>query len=83
MSPAGKGSGPGSSPDLQASHADRDRVVDVPRIAAGDGPLTARELDERLESALSAQTRGELAALAADLPTLRAPSAGLWQRPRT
>lgn len=48
MSPAGKGSGPGSSPDLRASHADRDRVVDVPRIAAGDGLLTARELDERL-----------------------------------
>ncbi|MER5212139.1 DUF1707 domain-containing protein [Streptomyces sp. NPDC002838] len=27
--------------DLRASHADRDRVVDVLRIAAGDGRLTA------------------------------------------
>ncbi|KKD07501.1 DUF1707 SHOCT-like domain-containing protein [Streptomyces sp. WM6386] len=53
---------------LRASHADRDRVVDVLRIAAGDGRLTAEELDERLEAALSARTLGELAGLTADLP---------------
>ncbi|MGW7406604.1 DUF1707 SHOCT-like domain-containing protein [Streptomyces sp. NPDC054833] len=68
MSHTGKGSGPGSLPELRASHADRDRVVDVLRIAAGDGLLTADELDERLETALSARTVGELAALTADLP---------------
>jgi hypothetical protein len=55
--------------DLRASHADRDRVADVLRIAAGDGRLTAEELDERLEAALSARTMGELAALTADLPS--------------
>lgn len=57
-----------SEPGLRASHADRDRVVDVLRIAAGDGRLTAEELDERLEAALTARTLGELAPLTADLP---------------
>jgi hypothetical protein len=56
-------------PDLRASHEDRDRVVDVLRVAAGDGRLDAEELDMRLESALSARTLGELAELTVDLPT--------------
>jgi hypothetical protein len=55
-------------PDLRASHGDRDRVADVLRVAAGDGRLSAEELDARLESALSARTLGELAELTADLP---------------
>ncbi|WP_199550878.1 DUF1707 domain-containing protein [Streptomyces sp. N35] len=66
MSPTGKHTGP--PPEVRASHADRDRVVDVLRIAAGDGLLTSDELDERLEAALSARTLGELAPLTADLP---------------
>ncbi|MER6065208.1 DUF1707 domain-containing protein [Streptomyces sp. NPDC001792] len=53
---------------LRASHADRDRVVDVLTGAAGDGRITAEELDERVTAALSARTLGELAALTADLP---------------
>ncbi len=61
--------GGGDTPaGLRASHADRDRVVDVLRIAAGDGRLTAAELDERLEVALSARTLEELGRLTADLP---------------
>lgn len=68
IAPTGKHSGPGSSPELRASHADRDRAVDVLRVAAGDGRLTAAELDERLEAALSARTVSELTALTADLP---------------
>ncbi len=52
---------------LRASHADRDRVVELLQVAAGDGQLTPEELDERLESALTARTHGELAALTADL----------------
>ncbi|KDN75488.1 hypothetical protein DF19_24000 [Streptomyces olindensis] len=68
ISPTGKQHGSGSTPDLRASHIDRDRVVDVLRIAAGDGLLTADELDERLETALSARTLKELAPLTADLP---------------
>ncbi|MFJ5305153.1 DUF1707 domain-containing protein [Streptomyces sp. NPDC088350] len=57
-----------STTGLRASHADRDRVVDVLTGAAGDGRLTAEELDERVEAALSARTLGELAVLTADLP---------------
>lgn len=59
---------PDGLPDLRASHADRDRVVDALRVAGGDGRLSAEELDTRLESALSARTLGELARLTADLP---------------
>ncbi|GGW98999.1 DUF1707 SHOCT-like domain-containing protein [Streptomyces lomondensis] len=58
----------GGSPEVRASHADRDRIVDVLRVAAGDGRLTLEELDERLEAALAARTVGELAVLTADLP---------------
>jgi hypothetical protein len=54
--------------DLRASHEDRDRVVELLRVSAGDGRLTAEELDERLERAITARTYGELAGLVADLP---------------
>jgi hypothetical protein len=53
---------------LRASHEDRDRVVELLRVSAGDGRLTTEELDQRLELALSARTYGELAKLVADLP---------------
>lgn len=59
-------------PNIRASHADRDRVVDALRNAAGDGRLTAEELDSRLGIALSARTVGELAALTEDLPAIPA-----------
>ena len=54
--------------ELRASHADRDQVVEVLRVAAGDGRLSAEELDDRLERALTARTYAELTALTADLP---------------
>src|SRR3984957_13993158 len=54
--------------ELRASHQDRDRVVELLRVSAGDGRLTAEELDERLELAMTARTYGELAKLVADLP---------------
>ena len=57
---------------FRASHADRDRVVEILRIAAGDGRISADELDQRLEIALTARTLRELAALTTDLP------AALW-----
>jgi hypothetical protein len=60
--------------ELRASHSDRDRVVEVLRIAAGDGRLTADELDERLEAALTARTLSELAVLTTDLPAAPAAS---------
>jgi DUF1707 SHOCT-like domain len=65
--PTGEPSGPGSLPQMRASDADRDRVMDVLRVAAGEGRLTPDDLDERLEAALSARTFGDLAALTADL----------------
>lgn len=58
---------PGSA-GLRASHDDRDRVVEVLRVAAGDGRISAEELDERVGTALTARTYGELAALISDLP---------------
>jgi DUF1707 SHOCT-like domain len=63
---------PDDVPDLRASHEDRDRVVDALRVAAGDGRLSAEELDARLERALSARTAGELSGLTADLPAMPA-----------
>ncbi len=54
--------------ELRASHDDRDRVVELLRVSAGDGRLTAEELDDRLEQAMTARTYGELARLVADLP---------------
>jgi Domain of unknown function (DUF1707) len=63
-------------PALRASHADRDRTVDTLRVAAGDGRLTAAELDERLEAALTARTIAELTALVTDLPSVAGTSGG-------
>jgi hypothetical protein len=54
--------------NLRVSHDDRDQVAEQLRVAAGDGRLTADELDERLETALTARTYGELDVLLADLP---------------
>lgn len=53
---------------LRASHEDRERVVDLLRVAAGDGRITVEELDQRLEAALTARTQDELAVLTSDLP---------------
>lgn len=66
----------GGAGELRASHADRDRVVEVLRVAAGDGRITADELDQRLEAALTARTLGELAILTTDLPAHPAAAAG-------
>jgi len=53
---------------LRASHADREQVAEMLRVAAGDGRLSPEELDERLERALTARTYDELATVIADLP---------------
>ncbi|MFD5462930.1 DUF1707 domain-containing protein [Kitasatospora sp. NPDC127059] len=75
--PAGSAPGPGTRPALRASHADRDRVVTALGVAAGDGRLTAEELDERVEAALSARTVGDLAELTADLPPVSVSATGV------
>jgi DUF1707 SHOCT-like domain len=53
---------------LRASDADRERVADVLRQAAGDGRLTMDELDERLDAAYAAKTYAELEPITHDLP---------------
>jgi hypothetical protein len=55
-------------PDLRVSDADRERVAERLRDAAGEGRLTVEELDERLELAYAARTGTDLAPLTADLP---------------
>ncbi|MFT3875098.1 MAG: DUF1707 domain-containing protein [Propioniciclava sp.] len=52
---------------IRIGHAERDRAVETLREAAADGRLTLAELDERLEKALVARTRGDLHALLTDL----------------
>jgi hypothetical protein len=54
-------------PDLRASDADRERVAERLRHAAGDGQLTLDELNERLDRAYHARTHGDLVPLTADL----------------
>jgi len=70
VSPLDDGSGDEAGPELRASHQDRDQVVEILRVAAGDGRLSAAELDQRVEAALTARTYRELAQLTADLPAV-------------
>ena len=65
----------GGPPEVRASDADRDRVLDVLRVALGDGRLTTDEFGERMGAALSARTLRELTVLTADLVTGTAPAA--------
>ncbi|MFD7425763.1 DUF1707 domain-containing protein [Streptomyces sp. NPDC059818] len=43
--------------------------MEILQVAAGDGRITAAELDERLDTALSARTAGDPARLTAGLPS--------------
>jgi len=58
---------PERRPALRASDADRERVVDVLRQAAGDGRLDVEELDERVSAAYTIRTLTELEQLTLDL----------------
>jgi Domain of unknown function (DUF1707) len=53
--------------ELRASDAERERTADQLRHAAGEGRLTIEELDERLNAAYAARTRGELEQLVGDV----------------
>jgi hypothetical protein len=53
---------------LRASDADRERVAETLREAAGDGRLTMDELDERLDAVYAAKTYAELVPITQDLP---------------
>jgi hypothetical protein len=53
---------------MRTSYEDREAYAERLRVAAGDGRLSADELDERLERALTARTYAELEAVVTDLP---------------
>jgi hypothetical protein len=60
-------------PDIRASDADRDRVVDDLREHAAAGRLATEELEERIDRVFEARTHGELTRVVADLPKLKDP----------
>jgi Domain of unknown function (DUF1707) len=74
--------------ELRVADADRERVADRLRRAAGEGRLAPEELEERLEAAFAARTAADLAPLVADLPAeerlarepLRAERPAPWHR---
>ncbi|MFI1484712.1 DUF1707 and DUF4190 domain-containing protein [Streptomyces sp. NPDC020747] len=53
---------------MLASHADRERAVDVLRAGFGEGRMEQSEFEKRVARAYAARTVGELALLVADLP---------------
>ncbi|MFI0407474.1 DUF1707 domain-containing protein [Actinomadura sp. 3N508] len=55
-------------PEMRAGDADRERVAQVLRDAAGDGRLTLAELDERLDAVYAAKTYADLEPITRDLP---------------
>jgi hypothetical protein len=58
----------GAGGRLRASHADRDRVIDVIKAAFTRGMLDKDEFDLRVGQVLTSRTYADLAALTADLP---------------
>ncbi|MGW0596080.1 DUF1707 and DUF4190 domain-containing protein [Streptomyces sp. NPDC002776] len=58
----------GGSSSMLASHADRERAVDVLRAGFGEGRMEQPEFEKRVARAYAARTVGELGLLVADLP---------------
>jgi hypothetical protein len=52
---------------MRISDADRNRVAEILRDAAGDGRIDFEELDQRLEATYAAKTYGELVPITHDL----------------
>ncbi|MFD7787353.1 DUF1707 domain-containing protein [Streptomyces nojiriensis] len=71
-------------PDLRASDADRDRVVERLRDAVAEGRLDMEEFEERLDAAYKSRTYAELEPLTRDLPApAGGPGSGPVARPTT
>ncbi|MEU5209724.1 DUF1707 and DUF4190 domain-containing protein [Streptomyces sp. NPDC020742] len=67
---------------MRASHADRERAVDVLKAGFAEGRLQQPEYEQRLTRAYKAQTHAELQMLVADLPMGPVPQAQFMpQRP--
>jgi hypothetical protein len=58
---------------MRISDADRHRVAEVLRDAAGEGRLDLSELEERLEATWAAKTYGDLVPLTVDLQPVPPP----------
>jgi len=58
---------------MRASHADREQVVELLKVAFVQGRLDSDELDGRVGQALTARTYADLAVPTADVPAERAP----------
>lgn len=69
------------SPMMRASHADRERAVDVLKAGFAEGRLPQSEYEQRITRAYQAQTYGELQVLVADLPQGPVPQAPFTPRP--
>ncbi|MFC9298937.1 DUF1707 domain-containing protein [Streptomyces sp. NPDC057011] len=64
-------------PELRASDADRERVVERLRDAVAEGRLDMEEFEERLEAAYKSRTYAELEPLTRDLPSAPMPLSGV------
>ncbi len=86
--PAGYPGEPGRKPApdaIRVSDAERDKVINELSERYGEGRLSYDTFQLRIEAAMKARSRRDLAALVADLPSgnrLRAAVAGRWQRAR-
>jgi len=80
-----RASGAGGRGRLRASHADRERVVEVLKDAFVQGRLNKGELDARVGQAFASRTCAELAALTADIPATppRQPDRAQNREPRS
>ncbi len=65
---------------IRVGDAERERTVVALREHAAHGRLDVDELDERVQAAYGARTRGELSALVRDLPALAASAAAPVRR---
>jgi hypothetical protein len=65
-----------TDPDLRVSHDDREQVVAALQRHTAAGRLTLDEFGERVDRALAAVTRADLAAVTRDLPAEPEPPAG-------
>ena len=88
---------PGDLSRMRISDADRHRVAEVLRQAAGEGRLEFDELDERLELTFNAKTYADLIPITADLHAVShapppphrcrswvgSPPSGMRHRPRS
>jgi uncharacterized protein DUF1707 len=72
---------PGDPARLRVSDADRHKVAEILREAAGEGRLDLDELDERLEATYAAKTYADLVPITADLPVAGPAASVPMERP--